>query len=113
MASESCSTSSYRHLATILFPFFLLHRKVTPSKLRQEAEYNTVDETDTAAAEVQSGESESHPNLDLWPHALRVGKTFWCQCGECFARDRRQDCVCCFDYVKGVEKVHSASTDCT
>ena len=27
--------------------------------------------------------------------------------------DRRQDCVCCFDYVERVEKVHSASNDCT
>ena len=39
------------------------------------------------------------------------GNTFWCQCGECFARDRRQDCVCCFDYVERVEKVHSLSVE--
>ena len=27
------------------------------------------------------------------PSASPVGNTFWCQCGECFARDRRQDCA--------------------
>ena len=29
----------------------------------------------------------------LSPPASPVGNTFWCQCGECFARDRRQDCA--------------------
>ena len=41
-----------------------------------------------AAAEAQSGENESDPDLDLRPPASPVGNTFWCQCGECFARDR-------------------------
>ena len=74
-----------------------------------------MDETDpdAAAAEAQSGENESDPDLDLYPPASPMGNTFWCQCGECFAKDRRQDCVCCFDYVERVEKVHSASNDCT
>ena len=74
-----------------------------------------MNEPDAAAAEAQSGENEfeSDPDLDLYPPASQVGNTFWCQCGECFARDRRQDCVCCFDYVERVEKVHSASNDCT
>ena len=35
--------------------------------LRQEAEYNTVDETDAAAAEAQFDKKESDPDLDLWP----------------------------------------------
>ena len=69
--------------------------------------------TDAAAAEGQFGENESDPDLDLRPPASRVGNTFWCQCGECVARDRRQDCVCCSDDVKCVEKVHSALKDCT
>ena len=67
----------------------------------------------TAAAEPQSGENESDPGVDLWKPTSRVGNTFWCQCGECVARDRRQDCVCCFDHVGWVEKVHSVSKDCT
>ena len=52
-----------------------------------------VDETDAAAAEAQSDENESDPDLDLCPPASPVGNTFWCQCGECFARNRRQDCA--------------------
>ena len=72
-----------------------------------------MDETDAAAAEAQSGENESDPDLALCPPASPAGNTFWCQCGECFARDRRKDCVCCYDYVERVEKVHSASNDCT
>ena len=68
-----------------------------------------MDETDAAAAEAQFGENESDPDLDLCPPASPVGNTFLCQCGECFVRDRRQDCVCCFDYVERVEKVHSVS----
>ena len=39
-----------------------------------------MDETDAAAA--QFDENESDPDLDLCPPASRVGKTFWCQCGE-------------------------------
>ena len=74
-----------------------------------------MDETDaaSAAAEAQSScsENESDPDLDLYPPASPVGNTFWCQCGECFARDRRQDCVCCFDYVERVEKVDSLSVE--
>ena len=47
-----------------------------------------MDETvDAAAAEAQSGENESDPDLDLCPPSSPVGNTFWCQCGECFARD--------------------------
>ena len=42
-----------------------------------------MDETDAAAAEAQFDENESDPDLDLCPLASRVGKTFWCQCGEC------------------------------
>ena len=72
-----------------------------------------MDETDAAVAEAQSGENESDPDLGLWPPASRVGNTFWCQCGECVARDRRQDCVCCFDCLECVEKLHSVSNDCT
>ena len=62
---------------------------------------------DAAAAEAQSGENENDPDLTLCPPASPVGNTFWCQCGECFPRDQRQDYVCCFDYVDRVEKVHS------
>ena len=74
-----------------------------------------MDETDAAAAEAQFDENEIGADLDLCPPASPVGNTFWCQCGECVVRDRRQDCVCCysFDYVERVEKVHSAPTDCT
>ena len=36
-----------------------------------------------AAAEAQFDENESDPDLDLCPPASRVGKTFWCPCGEC------------------------------
>ena len=50
-----------------------------------------MDETDAAAAEAQSGENESDPDLALCPPASPVGNTFWCQWGECFARDRRWD----------------------
>ena len=71
-----------------MFPFFFFASQsyeVIPQNLRQEAEYNTVDETDAAAAaaEAQFDENESDPDLDLYPPASRVGKTFWCQCGEC------------------------------
>ena len=70
-----------------------------------------MDEPD--AAEAQSDESKSDSDLDLCPPASRVGKTFWCQCGECVVRDRKQARVCCFDFVECVEKVRSASKDCT
>ena len=59
-----------------------------------------MDKTDAAAAATQSGDNESDPDLDLWSPTSRVGNTFWCQCGECVARDRRQDCVCCFHCVE-------------
>ena len=65
-----------------------------------------MDETDAAAAEAQSGENESDPDLDLGPSALR--NTFRCQCRKCVARDRRQDCVCCCVDAECVEKVRSA-----
>ena len=70
-----------------------------------------MDETNAAAAEAQSGEIESDPDLDLCPQTSPVGNTFWCQCGECFARDRRQDCVCCVAYVERVEKLSSLSVE--
>ena len=75
---------------------------------------NTVDKTDAAAAEAQSGENESDPDLDLCPPAFPVG-THSGVSAESASRgiDRRQDCVCCFDYVERLEKVHSASNDCT
>ena len=88
MASESCSTSSSSSGDDFVPIFFFLLRKVTKSFRRiydKEAEYNTVDETDAAAAaaEAHFDENESDPDLDLCPPASRVGKTFWCQCGEC------------------------------
>ena len=86
MASESCSTSSSSS-GDDFVPIFYASQsyEVIPQSLRQEAEYNTVDETDAAAAaaEAQFDENESDPDLDLCPPASRVGKTFWCQCGEC------------------------------
>ena len=99
MASESCSTSS-SSFGDDFFPIFLLRKSydVIPQNLRQEAEYNTVDETDAAAAaaEAQFDENESDPGLDLCPPASRVGKTFWCQCGEsvwCQCGDRHAPVV--------------------
>ena len=66
----------HRRLATILFPFCLLH-EVTKSFrriFRQEAEYNTVDKTDAATAEAfDRDENESDPDFDLCPPASRVG----------------------------------------
>ena len=86
MASESCSTSSSSS-GDDFVPFFFASQsyEVIPQNLRQVAEYNTVDETDAAAAaaETQFDENERDPDLDLCPPASRVGKTFWCQCGEC------------------------------
>ena len=86
MASESCSTSSSSS-GDDFVPIFSASQsyEVIPQNLRQEAEYNTVDETDAAAAaaEAQFDINESDPDLDLCPPASRVGKTFWCQCGEC------------------------------
>ena len=87
MASESCSTSSSSS-GDDFVPFFFFASQsyeVIQQNLRQEAEYNTVDETDAAAAaaETQFDENDSDPDLDLCPPASRVGKTFWCQCGEC------------------------------
>ena len=114
MASESCSTSSSSS-GDDFVPIFLL-RKVMKSLrrgyVRQEAEDNTVNETDTAAAEAQSGENESNPDLYLWPPASQV-RTHSGVSVESALLDRKQDCVCCFDYVERVEKVHSASNDCT
>ena len=84
MTSESCSTSSSSSGDDFVPIFFASQSyEVIPQNLRQEAEYNTVDETDAAAAEAQFEENESDPDLDLCPPASRVGKTFWCQCGEC------------------------------
>ena len=88
MASESCSTSSSSSGDDFVPIFFALQSyEVIPQNLRKEAEYNTrtVDETDAAAvaAEAQFDENESDPDLHLFPPASRVGKTFWCQCGEC------------------------------
>ena len=86
IASESCSTSSSSSGDDFVPIFFASQSyEVIPQNLRQEAEYNTVDETDAAeaAAEAQFDENESDPDLDLCPPASRVGKIFWCQCGEC------------------------------
>ena len=86
MASESCSISSSSS-GDDFVPIFLASQsyEVIPQTLRQKAEYNTVDDTDAAAAaaEAQFDENERDPDLDLCPPASRVGKTFWCQCGEC------------------------------
>ena len=68
------------------------HLLASPSdEVTKELEYNTVEEADAAAAEDQSDEDETEPDLDLWPPASRIGNTDWCQCGECVAR--QQDCV--------------------
>ena len=52
-----------------------------------------MDETHAAAAaaEAQFDENESDPDLDLCPPASRVGKTFWCQCGECVVQGSKTD----------------------
>ena len=81
IASESCSTSSSTSGDDFCSHFLL--RKVTKSLHRiYNNNRSTVDETDTAVTEAQSGENESDPDLDLCPSASRVGNTFWCQCGE-------------------------------
>ena len=115
MASESCSPSSSS--GDDFVPTFLLRKVLKSPRRSYDKKRSTkrwMKQTQLlAAAEAQSGENKSDPDLDLCPPASPVGNTFWCQCGECFARDRRKDCVCCFDYVERVEKVHSASNDCT
>ena len=111
MASESSSSFSSSS-GDDFFPHLLDSRSNEITPYDKEPEYNTVEEADAAAAEDQSDEDEIEPDLDLWPPASRVGNTDWCQCGKCVARDRRQDCVCCFDYDECVEKIRSASEQC-
>ena len=91
MASESCSTSSSSS-GDDFVPIFLL-RKVMKSLRRSYDKKRGTIQTQVHAAEAQSGENESDLDLDLCLPASPMGNTFWCQCGECFARDRRQDCA--------------------
>ena len=83
MASESCvpSPSSSGDDFVVIY-FASQSYEVIPQNLQQEAEYNTVPVDKTDAAEAQFDENKSDPDLDLCPPASRVGKTFWCQCGE-------------------------------
>ena len=116
MASESCSTSSSSS-GDDFVPIFYASQsyEVIPQNLRQEAEYNTVDETDAAAAaaEGQFDENESDPDLDLCPPASRAGKTFWCQCGECVVQGSKTGtrllfwlCRVCGESSLSVEGLH-------
>ena len=74
-----------------------------------------MDETDAAAAaaEAQFDENESDPDLDLCPPASRVGKTFWCQCGECIVQGSKTGtrllfwlCRVCGESSLSVEGLH-------
>ena len=112
MASESCSTSS-SSFGDNFVPIFLLRKVMKSLRRSYDKKRSTVDQTDAAAAEAQSGENENDPDLDLWQPASRVVNTFWCQCRKCVAKDRRQDCFCCFDSVQRMEKLYSASNNGT
>ena len=88
MASESCGTSSSSS-GDDFVPIFLL-RKVTKSfrrifdKKRSTIRWMKRMQLQLQLlAEAQFDENESDSDLDLCPPASRVGKTFWCQCGEC------------------------------
>ena len=88
MASESCSTSSSSS-GDDFVPIFFLLRKVTKSFRRiYDKKQSTIRwmkrmQLQLPLIEAQFDENESDPDLDLCPPASRVGKTFWCQCGEC------------------------------
>ena len=57
-------------------------------------------------AEEECGEDVAQePSMDVWPPESRTGNTDWCQCGECVARERRQDCVCCKEYAECLTKL--------
>ena len=92
-------------LATILLPFFFFACVMKSLRRIYDRKWSTkrwMKQTQLQLIEAQSGENESDLDLDLWPLASRVRNTFWCQCGECVARDRRQDYVCCFHSMSSV-----------
>ena len=78
-----------------------------------------MDETDAAATRLAPAEAQSVKTkaIQTWT-CVRLLLQWGTHSGvsaESASRgiDRRQDCVCCFDYVERGEKVHSASNDCT
>ena len=74
-----------------------------------------MDETDAAEAEAQGPVKTKAIQTWTCVRLLLQWGTHSGVSAESASRgiDRRQDCVCCFDYVERVEKVHSASNDCT
>ena len=56
--------------------------------------------------------SSMKPNLDLCPPASRLGKTFWCQCGECVVQGSKTGtrlfwlCRVCGESSLSVEGLH-------
>ena len=110
MASESCSTSTSSSGEDFV-PMFLV-RKVM--KLLRRI-YHKMRSTIRWLKQTRLQLSPMKPKtirVRLGPVVTYfLGSTFWWQCGylESIARDRRQDCICCFDFVDCMEKVHSAS----
>ena len=74
---------------------------------------STVDETDAAAAEAQSGENESDPDLDFVSACFSSGEHILVSVRRVLREGSKTGLSCCFDCVERVEKVHSASNDCT
>ena len=115
MTSESCSASSSPSDDDFvpIFFFFLL-RKVMNSFRRIYDKWSTIRWMKQTQLQLKlSLSSMKTKGIQTWTCGRQVGNTFWCQCGQCVAKDRRQDCVCCFDYVECVKKVRPASKDCT
>ena len=83
MASESCSTSSSSSGDDFVPIFFFCFHKVTKN-LRQEAEYNTVDETDAAAAASETQFDENESDRIEW------GRHSGVSVESALCRDRRQ-----------------------
>ena len=86
MASESCSTSSSSSGGDFVPIFFLLSQshEVIPQNLRQEAEYNTVDERDAAAAAAETQFDENESDRIEW------GRHSGVSVESALCRDRRQ-----------------------
>ena len=115
MASESCSTSSSSS-GDDFAPIFLLRKVMKSLRRSYDKKRSTIRWMKQTQLQLKLSPVKTKA-IQIWT-CVRLLLQWGTHSGvseECAARgiDRRQDCVCCFDYVERVEKVRSVSNDCT
>ena len=104
MASESCSTSSSSS-GDDFVPIFLLRKVMKSLRRSYDKKRSTIRWMKQTQLQLKLSPVKTKAMIQTWTCVrllLQWGT-------RCFARDRRQDCVCCFAHVERVEKVHSAA----